>query len=292
VSIESLSIVLHHSAATGLVRLVLIGIANHDGDGGAWPNISTLAKYANCSERTVQRAINELVELGEVAIARQAGGRMDTANNRRPNRYDILLTCPETCSGGKKHEVRTGVTLLSPQDSTGVDSGVTDRGSRGDSPVASGVTLQSHEPSLNHPENHPTSQPPPAEPSPAEVLALAVVGGLEKTNPELASVVGRPQLRQVCRPLVDLGWTPLMIEAWVLSPAQSWAGAGGGVVIHRLSQLGRPPERPRSVQPAPQNLCPEHPGQLMRAGSCDLCVRESTAGPPAEFVAARRGGAA
>lgn len=67
-SIEAMNLVLNHSKATGRAKLVLLGIANHLGDQGAWPAISTLARYANASERSVKRDIQELVELGELTV--------------------------------------------------------------------------------------------------------------------------------------------------------------------------------------------------------------------------------
>jgi hypothetical protein len=42
-SIEAVATVLNHSKARGRAKLVLIGIANHLGDQGAWPSISTLS---------------------------------------------------------------------------------------------------------------------------------------------------------------------------------------------------------------------------------------------------------
>lgn len=67
-SIEAMNLVLNHSRATGRAKLVLLGIANHLGDQGAWPAISTLARYANASERSVKRDIQELVDLGELTV--------------------------------------------------------------------------------------------------------------------------------------------------------------------------------------------------------------------------------
>jgi hypothetical protein len=67
-SIEAVSLVLNQSKATGRAKLVLLGIANHLGDQGAWPSISTLARYANASERSVKRDIQELIELGELKV--------------------------------------------------------------------------------------------------------------------------------------------------------------------------------------------------------------------------------
>lgn len=103
VSVESLAGVLHHSRAKGTAKLVLVGIANHDGDGGAWPTVATLAKYANVTERNVQAAINKLVSLGELAVHVQAGGTVDAPDHTRPNRYDVLVSCPPWCDRTTQH---------------------------------------------------------------------------------------------------------------------------------------------------------------------------------------------
>jgi hypothetical protein len=70
-SIEAVSLVLNESKATGRAKLVLIGIANHLGDQGAWPSIATLARYANASERSVKRDLQELIALGELEVELQ-----------------------------------------------------------------------------------------------------------------------------------------------------------------------------------------------------------------------------
>lgn len=118
-----MAIVLHHSRAKGTAKLVLLGIANHDGDGGAWPTIDTLARYANCDRRNVQRALDQLEQLHEVQRIYQAGGDHSIADHRRPNRYQIRLTCPPSCDRSKHHrtsrelpfdDLSTGVALASP----------------------------------------------------------------------------------------------------------------------------------------------------------------------------------
>lgn len=108
-SIESVSIALHHSRATGTAKLVLIGIANHDGDGGSWPAISTLQKYAGVDRRNVQRALTKLEDLGEIRKHVQHGGRPKSWDHLRPNLYEFLLTCPPQCDRSNKHEVANGV---------------------------------------------------------------------------------------------------------------------------------------------------------------------------------------
>jgi hypothetical protein len=97
VSIETMSLVLHHSKATGTAKLVLLGIANHAGDGGAWPSRYTLAKYAGCSEDHVRKAVKRLVGMGELRVHVQGGGMADDVDAYRPNRYDVLVTCPSDC---------------------------------------------------------------------------------------------------------------------------------------------------------------------------------------------------
>jgi hypothetical protein len=107
-SIEAVSLVLNNSRATGRAKLVLLGIANHLGDQGAWPSISTLARYANASERSVKRDIQELVQLGELKVELQ---NAPTTQQYKTNLYWITI-----------------------------DSGVTAQVSRGDSSGKSGVT--------------------------------------------------------------------------------------------------------------------------------------------------------
>lgn len=110
-SIEAMSAVLHHSQAAGSTKLVLIGIANHQGDAGAWPAISTLARYANVSERQAQRAIRQLEELGEIKVDYQAPEML-----KRTNRYWVTVRCPKECDGTTQH--RVGVTSMTRKGDT------------------------------------------------------------------------------------------------------------------------------------------------------------------------------
>lgn len=98
-----MAVVLHHSKAKGTNKLVLLGIANHAGDGGAWPSVETLATYANVHERNVQRSIDKLVASGELRVHVQAGGTRETPDHRRPNRYDVNVACPPWCDRTPNH---------------------------------------------------------------------------------------------------------------------------------------------------------------------------------------------
>ena len=111
-----MAIALHHSRAQGSARMVLIGIANHEGDGGAWPSVATLAKYAGITARNVQKAIAKLEELGEIKRHQQQGGTPTMPDHERPNLYRFTLRCPQGCDGTSRHKVGSGLSFhpLSP----------------------------------------------------------------------------------------------------------------------------------------------------------------------------------
>ncbi len=139
-SFESLAVVMNHSRANGADRLVLIGIASHEGDGGAFPGIAKLARYAGIEERSVKRCLRRLEALGEVATYVQAGGSSGVPDWRRPNRYVVLLECPAHCDKTRNHK-------LTPLPTTASDlwiKGVTHE-SPGDPTVTGGVTHESPE---------------------------------------------------------------------------------------------------------------------------------------------------
>lgn len=104
-SVESSTLVWMHSRSKGTARLVLLAIADHDGDGGAWPSIETLMRKAGqIDRRAVQRAISKLEELGEIRRYVQGGGTAGMENSKRPNRYEILIECPPYCDRTKRHK--------------------------------------------------------------------------------------------------------------------------------------------------------------------------------------------
>jgi hypothetical protein len=105
-SIEIMNAVWRHSRADGRARLVLLAIADHQGEMGAWPSLATLAKMVNASERSVQRDIDYLQQIGELEVHYQ---QAPTRNHDKSNLYFVKLT------GVTDYE--TGV--------TNTDSGVT-----------------------------------------------------------------------------------------------------------------------------------------------------------------------
>jgi hypothetical protein len=114
-SVEMISLVVNQSRAEGRAKLVLIVIANHHGDNGAWPSIETLARYANASERSIKRDLAYLQELGELSV--EINGS-DFGGQYKTNKYWITL------------------------------SGVTGQVTRGDRLGKSGVTDVAHKPSI------------------------------------------------------------------------------------------------------------------------------------------------
>ena len=137
-----MSVVLHHSKASGTDKVILLGIANHEGDGGSWPAVGTLAKYAQCSERAVRYSLKRLVESGELRVIRQGGGNDGTREDRRPNLYRVLVRCPDDCVGGTAHRLR-GEAGFPPN-----DDGVKRASERGEAGFLDGVKQASAEPSL------------------------------------------------------------------------------------------------------------------------------------------------
>lgn len=112
-SIQIMNQVWRFSRSTGRARLVLLAIADHQGELGAWPSIATLAEMTNSSERSIKRDIQELVALGELKVELQSA---PTRGQYKTNLYWVTIP---------------GVTN---QDSGVTDSlsGVTDRAIRGD----------------------------------------------------------------------------------------------------------------------------------------------------------------
>lgn len=129
-SVESISWALNLEVPMDpTTKLVLVGICNHDGDGGSWPKLATLARYAGISERSVRRQLRTLEEMGLITTEVNAGGTAKTRADARPNLYTVH---------------RDGGTPMS---------------SRGGTPVTPrGRTPMSSEPS-NEPSTEPSNSP-------------------------------------------------------------------------------------------------------------------------------------
>lgn len=87
-SIEVINAVWKHSISVGRARTVLLAIADHQGEIGAWPSLATLARMVNASERSVQRDIEYLQEIGELEVHYQ---QAPTKNHYKSNLYFVRL---------------------------------------------------------------------------------------------------------------------------------------------------------------------------------------------------------
>ena len=85
-----------YSQATGRARLVLLAIADHQGEIGAWPALETLAKMVNASTRSVQRDIEYLQELGELRVDYQ---NAPTQGKYKSNLYWVTRGVTNTALG-------------------------------------------------------------------------------------------------------------------------------------------------------------------------------------------------
>lgn len=104
-SIEIMNAVWKQSRSDGRARLVLLAIADHQGEIGAWPSIATIAKMVNSSERSVQRDIQYLQSIGELRVEVQ---NAPTRQQYKSNLYWVTL--PGVTAGVT--ESQSGVTDL------------------------------------------------------------------------------------------------------------------------------------------------------------------------------------
>ena len=117
-SVQALSWVLEQSPARGTDRLVLLSLANHAHPDGshAWPAVATIAREAGVSERSAQRALRSLEELGAI----EPDGRAPDERlrpDRRPVMYRVLMPRGDTADTPL---VSDGVTTTAPRGDTGV----------------------------------------------------------------------------------------------------------------------------------------------------------------------------
>jgi hypothetical protein len=168
VSLEAMTWALGVDVGDATRKLVLIGYANHAHKDGrnSWASKETIAEYANCSKRTVQRHVDALIASGWM----RRGDQRQVAHlraDRRPVVYDVAMSeaeraaweASETSTRGDNLTPRVGGDEtatggqpdVTPPDVHGVTDGVTQPcPPRGDTAV-------SPEPSLN---KGTTPQPP------------------------------------------------------------------------------------------------------------------------------------
>ncbi|WP_188043685.1 helix-turn-helix domain-containing protein [Changpingibacter yushuensis] len=182
-----------------IAQLILIGLADHarDDGTGARPSIATLAAYARCSTRTVQRKLAVLEEAHLIC----RGDQREVSHlpaNRRPTVWDLQILEPRTPVDNPK----TDTTDSHPNQTLGRHRSQ----SWGDTGVNLGVTLLSYKPSLepsieprgDYVLNH-TSETQPVENSPHHhpVDAPATPTHNPHTTPETNHPEATPSARGV-----------------------------------------------------------------------------------------------
>jgi hypothetical protein len=210
VSIEASSFVLGLSMGqgNGIRKLILLGYANHaDKHGrGAYPSTRTIADYAECDVRTVQRHLRWLIERGYLHEGDQR--MVDHLDPRyRPIVYDVAMTAeqieqwatgagPDSGNraraalagrrGGRaSSQLSRGDNLsplprdASPQVSSGDSMSPLDNGSRGDNTAGPGVTDHAArgDNRVTRTVPEPSLEPSSSPPAPGRALAPAAVAG-------------------------------------------------------------------------------------------------------------------
>lgn len=153
-SIEALSHVLNTKVGDPTRKLILLGYANHAHRDGtaAWPAVQTIADYADCSTRSVQRHLRTLVVDGFLREGDQALVS-HLRRDRRPVVYDVSMSDADRLAwadSGRGDNLSPG-----------------SRGDTGDADEAHGVTpvtprgdtAVSPEPSGNRPSSSEPSTP-------------------------------------------------------------------------------------------------------------------------------------
>lgn len=74
---------IHNPNVTGMHKLILIIIADHENEHGSWPSIDRIATMAGIARRQTQRYIRELEQMGEIIVLRQDG-------HHGANRYFVV----------------------------------------------------------------------------------------------------------------------------------------------------------------------------------------------------------
>ena len=182
-SVAVMSWVFRESVSTGCARLVALALADRANDEGAdcWPSIQTIAEKSRVSPRTAQRAIQELVDLGELEVGRNGGGSEFTRSDRRPNSYTF------TAFAGRHADIPTE------------PDGVTSTTERGDTAVTQYVLDTSLDTSLIH-----------APAARRDHLADAVMAACG-WDPSALTKSSRGRLNAALKGLRDAGATPAQV---------------------------------------------------------------------------------
>jgi hypothetical protein len=196
-----------HAPIKGTDLLILLAIADHASEdgGNAYPSIKTISVKARVSQERVRQGLRRLEEKGLLLTASKQGGTDNWRNDRRPNRYTVIMNDPNFPS-------LESITTATSEATTPTNDEY-DPNTAGDKPS-----------NINHPEiNHPL-------PLPKSVSAKAAV---ERVQSKLASA------RQRGVNAWNLG--SLIMDEWdLLHQSGDDAGAVALMCWYTSEMLARP----------------------------------------------------
>jgi hypothetical protein len=316
-SIEASSFVLSLSMGrgNGLRKLILLGFANHahKHGRGAYPSTQSIADYAECDVRTVQRHVGWLLERGHLHEGDQR--MVDHLDPRyRPIVYDVAMSDEQieqwaaeggpaagsrarAAQAGRRGRQTSGQVIRGdnlsppadgelPQVSRGDNDGglgVTDHAFRGDTRVTRTVQEPSTEQSSSSPVPASAAVAPAAQhgggtndQSPADVLDL-----LPETVHNHPSVIPSAIAKRV-QTLADLGWPRAEVRRRLTGIET--ADSPGAAALTRLEALAKHnPPVPRPPRPTWCGQCDQRTrlreDQLRddRPYRCPTCHPQTTA---------------
>lgn len=218
----------------GTPKLVMIGIASHDGEGGSWPSVPTLARYAAVTPRNVQKAIDKLAEAGWLVVHQNEGGTRNTRADRRTNLYEVNYQrlVDGVSEASPREESARGVA----SDARGV-SLATERGVAGDA-LTGQEQDKEQDPSGSEPGGSLPGIDTPAErPEPIKIAwrLIRLAYDARDTKP----IENRQHVAQAVARLVTAGWTEDEL-AKALKDAPAWTPTSIQVELTR-NRSGRGP---------------------------------------------------
>lgn len=207
--------------AKSALKSVLLAIADNADEYGrnAWPSIETITEKTELSERTVQRCIARLQELGLLKVVPNAGGDRDCPPDRRPNRYTVLVPgLPErgdnlTPRSGRPRR-RAGRHPDTPRGDNTTPRGVSPRTDRG--VILTGTGCQDDTQTvLEPPQNHPPTEradalsaPTPEAPAPGRPRDELWDALVEALGHPIATDIERGRANRALKSLRGVGATP------------------------------------------------------------------------------------
>ncbi len=225
VCIEVSTWVWERSRSKGTARLVLLALAERANRAGeCYPGVDDLARRARVDRRNVQKAIRQLVELGELSVDRQ-GGRLPNRSRRyQTNLYRVVMAGHGSIVPGEV--LASGAAGRPPL----ADSGMAKSSTRGGDVAVQGEAVRPPEPSEESPEN-------PSAGRDELFSAVALACGM---NTGELTPTGSAALNRAVRELAGIGATPDAVPTRARAYRAQWPSAAltPNALLKHWAQLG------------------------------------------------------